>query len=1013
MKFISIFLFSIGFSVLTFSQCVENQLLYDFTINRDHWQPNNLYAFGKSGNSIDNDGSSIFAKMEIINPDGRYKRSGVNTDFNGQVQDWSLYPSIKFGIKFRNVAVAIANDNVDRSPARPENLRKVFVELVELSGERFAYRIEFVDFNWQSYSIDFTDFFKRGGNNPGDGLLNTSAIKKLSFHVQSNSPESFTEIFRVDAIELICDPDIIVDPNQKLLCTVAEAFTIPNGAPKYSDVCLTSRRRRPDAANRYPVSTESAVEGFHPTRLDWTFLTDQDFINDVVVNYSLKFSSVLNSKLPDEINGNINSMGRCLDPANNPIEWEWMRFNEYIENIGSPNDPAYRDIYLEHARLAYNGIGRNNLVAIHMDEPGFAYRVAVDRDGQGNLRYNGCFGPTDLSKAQSLGYDILNSQSQNVAFQSLSQDNFYDEMHAAIIEESGLQNLGFSYNNGGAGFSGGGFDFTIARSSQKFDYAMGELAYDDLNPATLFNASQEARAFGKIQVYSPARLINQGPSDYENDSTLYIYQTSNPERDLNRKAIATAYGSGAIHLVPWDTWFYKSTRHFGKASEYADLFAMIRAVPYYFDNYEEAAKFSPNNSLGENRYDGDFPIIVNSGNNNVWAFARAIPDDKRSPVVVHLVNWGNANTSATVSLINKYISANGEYTAKIIKPKAYSANDHQIARIDAEQRLNGLRGDYQYPAFENLIQSEPVTINQNNAISTIDLNGLGVWTMLILIPVENCEEELVELNQPIINNNQLVDYSIISNGRVSDGNRVSYRAGQDLEFSSGFQVLAGADFQAAIANCDEEIVEPGNLLNLNFNNNLIGSDGELPGIATGLVFQSGSVDQAIAINNVDQLSYPSVDNINYIEGTIEALVKPSWPGNDNNDHALFSWGLAGGMLIEKDRNNYLKIIVNKYGFDDAGNEISVAHNISNWEQNTWYHVAFTWSSSAVELFINGEMMNSLPSNFSLPSVVADDLFIGSDNQSKVWNGLIDEFYISDYAKTEVEIQQVYADFQLN
>lgn len=167
------------------------------------------------------------------------------------------------------------------------------------------------------------------------------------------------------------------------------------------------------------------------------------------------------------------------------------------------------------------------------------------------------------------------------------------------------------------------------------------------------------------------------------------------------------------------------------------------------------------------------------------------------------------------------------------------------------------------------------------------------------------------------------------------------------------------------------------------------------------------------LNNQDELNYLSDSNISHVEGTIEALVKPSWTGNDNLDHTLFSWGQAGGMLIEKDVNGYLKIIINRYGHDSAGNEIATGFLINDWQTNDWKHIAVTWSSTLVELYIDGNRVNFAPSNYTLPVINTNNFFIGSDNLNKNWNGTIDEFYISDYPKTAFEIMELYESLQLD
>lgn len=982
-------------------ECDQDYTVYNFDNSISPWQALNTYQFGQSNTDIGgdpNDGlKSIFVKLNFDNLN-QEPRAGAFSNFNGTAQNWSLYT----GMRWDFVYVDFQYDSTTngRPPARSTGEREAYIELQDILGNIVTYSFTDVNTSWQERTADWSEF-------TGASNFNFAAIASIGYYVDNSGPD-FTEVYRFDDIELICDPNNIVVPQQGLLCDVAQVFNFPQGSPKYSDVCLTSRRRRPDAAGNYPFTTESAIENFHPTRLDWTVVTDSSYINEVIVPYSIAFSGVLNSKLPDVVGGNVNNNGRCLEKNTlQPIEWPWLDTpNNYDQFVASANDPAYKNIYLDHARKYYEGQGRDNLVAIHMDEPGFAYRLA--------LRFDGCFGPSDTSKANLLQYNI-DDPIVNQEFQKLSQTQFYTDMHNAIIAETGNQNLGFSYNNGNKDFTRGGFDFSDDRSSQSFDFAMGELDVVDLDAKVLYNTSKMAKQDGKIQVYSPARFVRQSDTDpdYEGNPSLYRYQTTPEEVGLNRKAIATSYATGSIHFVPWDTWFYRQTRHFGDPSEYADLFGMIRALPFYFDNYEDAAVYAPDNSLTENRYNGDSPVSVNSANNDVWAFARAIPDNKLAPIVVHLVNWGN-NTNASVSIINKYISPNETFTASLLTPKPYNQSEHALATQNAENILNGLRGDYQYTAYQPLVESESVTINQGDQTSTISLSNLGTWSILVLIPDGSCEENLVELNQPIINNDRLLNSSIISNGNVATGNQVTYKAGSELEFSSGFRVQSGANFLADIGNCEQIDSSQGNLLTLEFNNSLLGVEGESPNSQIGISYNSGILGLGIVVDDQAELSYESDSNINHSAGTIEAIVKSNWSGNDNVNHALFSWGQAGGMLIEKDVNGYFKVIINRYGHDGSGSEILAEYGINNnWQANEWKHVAITWTSTVVKLYIDGEEKKAAISNYSLPQIGADNIFVGSDNLSKTWDGVIDEFYISDFAKTSFEIRNFYDSLELN
>jgi len=281
----------------------------------------------------------------------------------------------------------------------------------------------------------------------------------------------------------------------------------------------------------------------------------------------------------------------------------------------------------------------------------------------------------------------------------------------------------------------------------------------------------------------------------------------------------------------------------------------------------------------------------------------------------------------------------------------------------------------------------------------------------LICVTDPCIQDLVELNQPIINNDRLVQNTVVSNGTVIEGKNITYKAGLDLELVQGFQVQSGSRFAANVGDCDEPVPIVGNLLGLKFfNNSLTGEEGELPLSQFGLTFiGNANDDKSVVINGSDILTYERQGNINHVEGTIEGLISPSWDSGDGQTHALLSWGLGGGMLIEKDAGGYLKIIINRYGQSAGGNEVSVGTTISGFEfiPNQNSHFAVTWSSTSVKFYLNGILKAQGSPGYNLPAITSNTIFIGSDNGINVWNGAIDEIFISDYAKPQFEIEKYY------
>jgi Concanavalin A-like lectin/glucanases superfamily/FG-GAP-like repeat len=201
-------------------------------------------------------------------------------------------------------------------------------------------------------------------------------------------------------------------------------------------------------------------------------------------------------------------------------------------------------------------------------------------------------------------------------------------------------------------------------------------------------------------------------------------------------------------------------------------------------------------------------------------------------------------------------------------------------------------------------------------------------------------------------------------------------------------------------------VDSNTLLYLKFENSLVGEQGETPISATGHSFQSGVQGQGVLLPNPNELVYPSLNNINRLEGTIEFWIKPNWNGNDGQTRMLFQWGNGEGVHISKDGGNNLKIIVNRFT-GNAGGE--TAFNTSTWLANEFHHVAFTFSATQrqVKVYIDGQLKNT--NNFvgALPGTAATAMQLGGLQQSQYANALFDNFVISDIARTEQDIGNRY------
>ncbi len=201
-------------------------------------------------------------------------------------------------------------------------------------------------------------------------------------------------------------------------------------------------------------------------------------------------------------------------------------------------------------------------------------------------------------------------------------------------------------------------------------------------------------------------------------------------------------------------------------------------------------------------------------------------------------------------------------------------------------------------------------------------------------------------------------------------------------------------------------VDEATRLLIHCNNTTDGAQNERAAQEADVNYTNGIIDEALDLGASSLLAYSSSGNISAEEGTFEAWVKPNWDGNDGETHTIMTWGTNGGIVIEKDGGNYLKILINRYG-QNGSPEIGASTNIASWQANEWHHVAFTWKFDFVKLYVDGQLMGQTAVGFTPPTVNASTLYIGSDNGNKDWIGGIDELKISAQSLTPDEVQQSY------
>lgn len=137
----------------------------------------------------------------------------------------------------------------------------------------------------------------------------------------------------------------------------------------------------------------------------------------------------------------------------------------------------------------------------------------------------------------------------------------------------------------------------------------------------------------------------------------------------------------------------------------------------------------------------------------------------------------------------------------------------------------------------------------------------------------------------------------------------------------------------------------------------------------------------------------------YLDGDVGNTQRRIINRQQNNDHA---WGL---MLFG-----------NGYGGTTGNEAVFMATNGSTWSNCSsdeidlnpykWYHVVGTHDGANQRVYINGQLANTCPFAYNLPSISAD-IRIGTSGGNFLFNGSIDEIRVYDNALPGITVQQHY------
>ncbi len=209
---------------------------------------------------------------------------------------------------------------------------------------------------------------------------------------------------------------------------------------------------------------------------------------------------------------------------------------------------------------------------------------------------------------------------------------------------------------------------------------------------------------------------------------------------------------------------------------------------------------------------------------------------------------------------------------------------------------------------------------------------------------------------------------------------------------------------SAILSAGELPYDENTIILFHFNDDLRGSNGELPIVSTGVTIEPGLIGNGLHIHTSksaysgDSLWYPLPVSFNPAEGTIEFWIQPRWMEQEfytlqviNIGEIRIQINIPGNiafLMLEPD---------NEQGY----------HSVQNWQADGWHHIAATWQiGGRQKLYIDGvEVMDNVADSLDLLAEPPDHFTIGSHFPSENADCIIDELRLSNRQRSATEIAQ--------
>lgn len=219
------------------------------------------------------------------------------------------------------------------------------------------------------------------------------------------------------------------------------------------------------------------------------------------------------------------------------------------------------------------------------------------------------------------------------------------------------------------------------------------------------------------------------------------------------------------------------------------------------------------------------------------------------------------------------------------------------------------------------------------------------------------------------------------------------------------------------------------LLLLHFDNSYNGENGEVPAGTPTTSFRDGVFNQAVSIGSGSingTLSYPSPENINQTQGTIEMWVRPNWNGDESIAGNYYFFDFRPEWYIWTAHATWNTYRIGQLGTppyneplgfriaDQYSTLWTIYSSLSSWNAGDWHCLAATWknidtgsANGEMHFYVDGVevgapitntniQLNETPNSFYIGSVLGNDRFA---------DAIIDEVRISDIPRTYKDLSK--------